>query len=149
MAAIRASRREAGASLGLVLVLLLALAAGGAWNYRRNLAAEEAERAQRPLAGYTTPDLEALAAAYRAELERLTGRYEAARGARVGTAERGFFGDQIDEYERVRRKSGRRREAGAQLGETEAALRDVDEELRARGSGALGWQLHLRRLTGF
>jgi hypothetical protein len=135
--------------LGPIVVILLALVVAGAWNYRRNLAAEEAERAQRPLAGYTTADLEALAGAYRAEVATLTGRYEAARGARVGTAERSFFGDQIDEYERVRRRSGRNREAGAQLGESEAALRDVEEELRRRASLGAAWQVHLRRLTSF
>jgi hypothetical protein len=139
-----------GVSPGLVLVIVLALAAAGAWNYRRNLALEEAERAQRPLSGYATADLEALAQAYRAEVKQLSGRYEAARGARVGTAERGFFGDQIDEYEHVRRKSGQRREVGAALGETEAALRDVEDELRRRvGQGGGAWSVHLRRLTRF
>jgi len=140
-------RSEGRASLGLVLVIALAAAAGGAWNYRRNLAAEEAARAQRPLSGYETADLQALADAYRAEVGRLSSRYEAARGARVGTAERGFFGEQIDEYERVRRQSGQRREAGAELGQTEAALRDVEDELRARGSAGSRWSVHLRRLT--
>jgi len=68
----------------------------------------------------------------------------------VGTAERGFFGDQIDEYERVRRQSGQRREAGADLGQTEAALRDVEQELAARaGEGGTAWQVHLRRLLSF
>lgn len=144
------SRSDGRASLGLLLVIALAAAAGGAWNYRRNLAAEQAERAQRPLSGYETADLQALAEAYRAEVGRLSNRYEAARGARVGTAERGFFGDQIDEYERVRRQSGQRREAGAELGQTEAALRDVEDELRARGSAGGGaWSVHLRRLTRF
>jgi hypothetical protein len=133
----------------LLVIVLLLLAAGG-WNYRRNLAAEEAERAQRPLAGYDTADLESLADAYRAEVAQLSNRYDAARGQRVGTADHGFFGEQIDEYERVRRQSGRRREAGADLGQTEAALRDVETELRARGAeGGSAWSVHLRRLTTF
>src|SRR5690606_31777132 len=103
--------------------------AAGAWNYHRNLAAERAERAKRPLSGYATADLEALAEAYRAEVRRLSGRYEAARRRRVETESRAFFGDQIAEYERGRRASRQRREAGASLGETEAALRDVEQEL--------------------
>lgn len=143
-------RRDGRASAGLLLGLLLILAAAGAWNYRRNLAVEQAERAKRPLAGYTRADLEALAEAYRAEVGELSSRYDAARGQRVATTERGFFGEQIDEYERVRRRSGQRREAGAELGQTEAALRDVEAELRTRGGeGGSAWSTHLRRLTSF
>src|SRR5690606_7561899 len=131
-------------------VLVLAALAGGAWNYRRNLAAEQAARAQRPLSGYATADLEALAEAYRAEVRRLSDRYDAARGRRVDAEQRAFFGDQIAEYERVRRASGQRRQAGATLGETEAVLRDVEQELRARGAeGGSGWEIHLRRLLHF
>jgi hypothetical protein len=145
-----AVREQGGASFGLVLAIVLVLAAGGVWNYRRNLAAEQAARAQRPLSGYATADLQALADAYRAEVAQLSGRYDAARGQRVGTAERGFFGDQIEEYERVRRRSGQRREAGAELGQAEAALQDVEDELRARGGeGGSAWSVHLRRLTRF
>jgi hypothetical protein len=143
-------RRRAGrASVGLLLVILLGVAGAGAWNYRRNLAREQAEQAQRPLSGYATQDLEALAEAYRGQVAALSRRYDAARGTRVDTTERGFFGDQIDEYERVRRRSGQRREAGADLGETEAALRDVEQELAARGAAAGGAQVHLRRLLTF
>lgn len=143
-------RREGQASVGLLLVIVLVAVAAGAWNYRRNLAAEQAERAQRPLAGYATADLESLAEAYRAEVDQLASRYDSARGQRVDAADRGFFGEQIDEYERVRRQSDRRRDAGADLGQTEAALRDVEVELRARGSeGGSAWSLHLRRLTAF
>lgn len=143
-------RRDGRVSAGLLLGILLVLAAAGAWNYRRNLAAEQAERAKRPLAGYTTADLEALAGAYRAEVAALSSRYDAARGQRVATEEQGFFGEQIDEYERVRRRSGQRREAGAELGQGEAALRDVEAELRARGAeGGSAWSVHLRRLTSF
>lgn len=145
----RIAHREGGAStLAVVSLLLGALVVAGAWNYHRNFAREQAERAQRPFASYATADLEALAAAYRAEVERLQGRWEAVRGQRTGAAERGFFGEQIDEYERVRRESAARRAVGADLGETEAALRDVEAELAARRALAGGaWRVHLRRLT--
>jgi hypothetical protein len=143
-------RRAGGARVTLLLGLVLVAAAAGAWNYRRNLAAEEAERARRPLSGYSVPELDALAEAYRSEVAQLSRRYDSARGQRVATREQGFFGDQIDEYERVRRASGERREAGAELGETEAALRDVEAELATRGSeGGTTWQIHLRRLLTF
>lgn len=143
-------RRAGGVGVGLLLAIALAAIAGGAWNYRRNLAIEQAERAKRPLSGYETADLEALADAYRGQVGQLTGRYDAARGRRVGTEEHAFFGDQLDEYERVRRASGQRREAGAVLGQAEAALRDVEQELQARGGeGGAAWEIHLRRLLTF
>jgi hypothetical protein len=147
----RADRRRAGGiGAGLLVLLALGVIAGGAWNYRRNLAAEQAARAQRPLAGYAAADLQALAAAYRDEVRRLSGRYEAARERRVDTEQHAFFGEQLDEYERVRRASGQRREVGATLGQSEAALRDVERELQARGAeGGSGWQIHLRRLLTF
>jgi len=149
MATNRGFGRDGRASAGLLLLIVLAAGAAGAWNYRRNLAAEQAERAKRPLSGYATADLRALADAYRAEVGKLSGRYDAARQQRVGTAEHAFFGDQIDEYERVRRASGKRREAGAALGQKEAALREVEQELQARaGEDGTGWRLHLHRLLG-
>ena len=139
-----------GASVALLLAILIGALGAGAWNYHRNLVAEREARAERPLHGYETGDLEALAAAYRAEVETLTRRYDGARTQRVEARERGFFGDQIEEYETVRRRSGSRRDVGAELGETEAALRDVEQELRARQS-ELGtpFDIHLRRLLTF
>jgi len=141
-------RNEGRASAGLLVAILIAAAAAGAWNYRRNLAAEEAERAKRPYAGYATEDLKTLAEAYRAEVAQLEARWQAARGARVKAADRSFFGDQIEEFERVRRRSGQRRAVGAELGETEAALRAVEEELARRAhTPREAWRVHWRRLT--
>jgi hypothetical protein len=139
-----------GASVALLLAILIGALGAGAWNYHRNLVAEREARAERPLHGYETSDLEALAAAYRAEVETLTRRYDGVRTQRVEARERGFFGDQIEEYERVRRRSGSRRDVGAELGETEAALRGVEQELLARRS-ELGtpFDIHLRRLLTF
>lgn len=141
-------RNEGRASVGLLVAILLAAAVAGAWNYRRNLAAEEAERAKRPYASYATEDLKALAEAYRAEVAQLEARWQAARGARVKATDRSFFGDQIEEYERVRRRSGQQRAVGAELGETEAALRAVEEELARRANAPrAAWRVHWQRLT--
>ncbi len=144
-------RRCGGAAnLAVLAAILLGVAGAGAWNYHRNLVAEQQDRAARPLYGYETGDLEALEKAYRAEVEALTRRYERTRQQRVETRERGFFGDQIDEYERVRRRSGSRRDVGADLSETEAALRGVEEELAARRREAdTVLAIHLRRLLRF
>jgi len=136
-----------GAHLGLLLVVLALAVGAGAWNYRRNLVAEQQEQAARPLSGYEHDDLLALAAAYRTEVDALTRRYQGVRSERVEARERGFFGDQIDEYERVRRRSGAHREVGAALGEAEAALREIEQELATRRSETgTGLELHLRRL---
>ena len=145
-----ARRCGGAASLALLAAILVGAVAAGAWNYHRNLVAERQERAARPLSGYQTSDLEALEHAYRAEVAELTRRYEGMRQQRVETRERGFFGDQIEEYERVRRRSGSRRDIGAELSETEAALRGVEQELdaRRRDAGTIA-AVHLRRLLQF
>jgi hypothetical protein len=142
-------RRQGGATIWLVLVVGAA-AAAGAWNYQRNLRAEEQARAARPFGRYALEDLEALADAYRGEVDRMGKRYEGAHSGRVATREHGFFGDQLDEYERVRRSSSARREVGAVLSEREAALRDVEQELQRRqGEAAQGIETVLRRILSF
>jgi hypothetical protein len=136
-----------GASLLTLFVLLAVFVVAGAANYRRNLLVEQQEHAARPFASYETEDLLMLSAAYRAEVEALTRRHQGVRTQRVETRERGFFGDQIDEYERVRRHSGSRRALGAELSEAEVALGDVEQELALRRSESetrIG--IHLRRL---
>lgn len=145
-----ARRRGGAASLGLLVAILVAAAGAGAWNYHRNLIAEQREQATRPLIGYAVGDLEVLAAAYRDEVATLTRRYEGVRTQRVETRDRAFFGDQIDEYERVRRRSGSRRDIGAQLSEAETALRSVEQELeiRRRETGMFA-NAHVRRLLSF
>jgi hypothetical protein len=147
MQAVPSRRREGRATLLLLAVLVL-LAAAGAWNYRRNLAAEERERAERSLSGYSVEDLEALAAAYRAEVPRLARRYEGAQAGRARPRDRGFLGEQVDEYERVRKSSEAARELGGDVSEAEAALREVEEELAQRRSEGAQTELavFLRRL---
>lgn len=145
-----ARRRRGAASLGLLLAILIGAAGAGAWNYHRNLVAERQDHAARPLIGYEIGDLEVLAEAYRKEVAALTQRYDGVRTQRVEARDQAFFGDQIDEYERVRRRSGGRRDIGAQLSEAEAALRSVDEELdtRRREAGMFS-NAHVRRLLSF
>jgi hypothetical protein len=140
--------RSAGATSATLLVTILVVAvAAGAGNYYRNYVKEQQERAARPLSGYATADLEALANAYRARVQQLSQRYDGVRSQRHAAKDRGFFGDQIDEYERVRRKSDAVRDLGGDLSQTEAALHEVELELQARKGMAGGtWQVHLHRL---
>jgi hypothetical protein len=147
---VRETHRNGGAGKTVLLALLLVLlAAGGAWNYHRNYELEKQSRATRPLAGYSTDDLHALADAYRGEIASRSARYDAAKKSRVEGRDRAYFDEQVQEFEKVQRASGRTREAGAQVAEREASLKQVEAELAARGPERAEWQVHLDRLTKF
>src|SRR5262245_30800152 len=111
------SHRQEGRAL-LLLVVLCALIGAGAWNYHRNLVAEQAARKARPLSGYDTADLEALAEAYRQEVRGDTARYEKNRAHRAEARERSYFDEQVQEFEKVQRQSGRSRQAGERLSQS-------------------------------
>lgn len=146
----RVRRREKGAaSTAVLLLVLVGLLGAGGWNYQRNLQLEQASRASRPLAGYSTEDLEALADAYRSEVAAHGARYERAKTQRAGTRDRAYFDQQVQEFENVQRQSGRVREVGAELAEREASLRQVEEELAMRGPEQTEWQKHWQRLTKY
>ena len=146
MAAIR--RREGRATLRVLLLVLVGLVGGGAYNYQRNLKAEQEREAKRPLHGYAKADLEKLAAAYRAEIAKLEARYQAAKGGRTGVRNHELLGEQVNEFERVAKESDAVREVGAVVSEREAALKDVENELRQR-TDADPMQVFLRRLLTF
>ena len=142
--------RSGGAGkTALLALLLIALIGGGAWNYHRNYELEQQSRASRPLAGYTTEDLQALADAYRGEISSHAARYDAAKKTHVESRDRAYFGEQVREFEKVQRASNRTREAGAEVAEREASLQKVEAELSARGPERSEWQVHLDRLTKF
>jgi len=146
-----ATRRRAGFGSAFVLLVIVVAAIGaGAWNYRRNLELERASRAARPLSGYSTEDLEALADAYRGEVAARSARYDGAKGQRAEARERAYFDQQVQEFEKVQRQASRTRDAGGELAVREAALRDVEAELAARSGDATSeWQLHWKRLTDY
>jgi hypothetical protein len=146
----RIDRRNSGGAQILVLLLIVGgLVAGGVWNYQRNLAAERAAEAARPLSGYSTADLEALAAAYRQEISAFEARYAKSRGNRAEARDRAYFDDQVREFEKVQQATTRTRAAGGDVAEREAALRDVEGERASRGPASSEWQIHLRRLTSY
>lgn len=141
-------RNRGGASPLVLVAILLGAIGAGAYNYHRNWKLEaSAERG--PLAGYSTGDLEALADAYRAEVAAGTARYESARKGRSETRDRAYFDEQVQEFEKVQRSSGQRREVGAQLAERETSLRAVEQELAKRGPELSEWEQHWQRLTRF
>jgi hypothetical protein len=142
--------REAGAaSAGLLLLILVAAIGGGAWNYHRNLERERADRAARPLAGYDTADLEALADAYRTQVASKTARFDRTRSERATADDRAYFDEQVGEFEKVQRKSAKARDVGADLAGDEASLAQIEAELATRGGDASEWEIHWRRLTSF
>jgi hypothetical protein len=128
----------------LLLVLIFAMGIGGAWNYRRNLAAEQGE--VRPYRSYGDADLEQLIEAYRSEVAGLEQRYESLRGQRAEEKGGVHFQDRVDDFERAQRAGTRVRATGASLSEGEAALRELEEEQRRRLAEADPLRLHLRRL---
>ena len=82
----RSQRREAGQASGSLVLLLVILCVGGAFNYHRNLQRERDSERIRPYKAYAVADLEALREAYRAELESSRRSFQSAQRARAGTA---------------------------------------------------------------
>lgn len=142
-------RRQAGGVLVLVLLGIVVLAAGGWWNYRRNLEAEQRAASARPLHGYSTGDLEALADAYRQEISAHAARYSSQKANRAEARDRAYFDEQVHEFENVQKHSSRVREAGAELSVREAELARIETELRARGAVESDLDRQLRLLFTF
>jgi hypothetical protein len=132
-------------NLGMIVVVLAALAGGGTWNYQRNLAKEEQEKG--PYASYSTEQLEALAQAYTAEIEAAGGRYAAEKAVRHEARDRQYADQQMQEFEKAAQRGQAIRNAGGALAMKEASLRDIEKELGTRGAG--GYEVHLRRLLTF
>lgn len=142
-------RGQAGGVLVAALLGIVVLAAAGGWNYRRNLEAEQRDASARPLHGYSTGDLEALADAYRQEISAHAGRYASQKNTRAEARDRAHFDEQVDEFEKVQKHSTRVREAGAEVSVREAELARVEAELRARGGVESDLDRHLRLLFTF
>ncbi len=142
-------RKQTGGVLLVVLIAVAALAAVGAWNYQRNLASERQAASARPMHGYSTSDLEALAEAYRQEIAARSAAYASRKNQRAEARDRAYFDEQVREFEAVQKNSGRVREAGAELSVREADLIRVEEELRARNGAETALDRHLRLLVTF
>ena len=128
-----------------LLVLLLLLVGGGAWNYHRNLARESQE--DRPMRGYAEADLEKLLAAYKAEQERVARRAGATPRARQTAASGPLVGENVREFERVQRQSRRVRDAHGDLAETELMVARIEQELARRDQERDPMAVLIRRVT--
>jgi hypothetical protein len=128
-----------------LLVLLLLLVGGGAWNYHRNL--ERESREDRPLRGYAEADLEKLLAAYEQEQERAARRAGATSRAKPKQASGGLVGENVRDFERVQRASQRVRDANGDLAETELMVARIQQELQRRDQERDPMALLIRRVT--
>jgi hypothetical protein len=131
--------------LTYLVVLLAALAGAGYWNYQRNLAKEE--KLKGPYAGYSTEQLSALAKAYEAEIGSAGKRYAAEKSDRYAASDKQYADEQMREFEKAAQRGRAIRDAGGDLSEREATLRDIKAELGTRGGSAQ--DIFLRRLLTF
>ena len=141
----RMQRGSAGSQVLLLLVLLAILGGAGAWNYNRNLAEEEA--LPRPWKGYSDSDLEAIAGAYRQEIEQYSKQYEQASGRRVASGDNALVGDAAREFARVQKETSTLKRVRRELADREVVLGQLEEEIAYRASLGKGFQLHWQRLT--
>ena len=130
---------------GLVLVLLAAVAAGGAWNYQRNLAKEEAKKG--PFATYSDQQLAALADGYSKEIDKLKGRYASEKANPAQQGHGAMLDEQVKDFEKAAARGRAIRSAGGDLSETEAALADIKAEQALRRQDPK--DVFLRRLLTF
>jgi hypothetical protein len=127
--------------------LLVLLIGGGGYNYWRNLEQEKREARPRPFESYATPDLESLRGAYAQEVSTAQSRFDAQQRRRVRASGNGLIGEQIEEFERVKRSTSKLRDLQAEVAESEARLREIDYELGFRRAQLSGLKLHLKRLV--
>jgi len=143
---LRSKRERGGAQVLLLLALGLAIVAGGAWNYHRNLRAEQQEQGARPFERYSDAELEQLAGAYEAEIREADGRYQAVRARGVEVRDTALIDEGIREFERVQRSSARVRDLATEVADREARLRDIRSEQAHRAAARDGVSQHLARL---
>lgn len=128
----------------LLLLVLVGLLCGGAYNYQRNYRAESAE--PRPYRGYSDEDLGKLLAAYQSETQALEQRYQGARTNAGGSGRAGMLDENLRAFEATQRNAEAVREVGARLSMQQAAKAQVESELALRKATGEGLSLHLKRL---
>jgi hypothetical protein len=128
----------------MLLVLLAILGGAGSWNYKRNLAAEEAQ--PRPYKSYSDEQLDQLLTAYRGQIDELSSRYEEASGSRARQHDVQLLGEAVEQFNRVQRNSRAVRDLGSLLSKEQASLGVIEQEkaLRSRLGGPA--KIFLRRV---
>ena len=137
-------RSEAGGSVVTALVLLGLLVCVGAWNYKRNLDAEAEE--YRPFRGHSDQEVADLVAAYDAQNDHDTARYQRAADSKVSVQGKGYFAEQVGEFERMQRIGRNKRALRDQIAESQTTLNLLRLEERQRASERQKWQTFLKRV---
>jgi len=137
-------RREAGNSVVALLALLAILAGAGAWNYNKNVEAEE--DVYRPFGGYTDQALADLAEAYETRQKSDKKSLQRASSRRVSAEEKAYFDQQVQEFERVQRAHASKGEVTARVAESKTTLKLLEEEQRLRANESDRVKVFLKRL---
>jgi hypothetical protein len=134
-----------GASKLVPLLLVLVLLCGyGAWNYQRNLEAEDS--VPRPYKSYSDEQLDQLLLAYQAQLDALDRRYDAASSQRSRVVrDRSLLGEAVGEFERVQQTSRAVRELGSRASQEEASVKAIQAEQAIRARIGKGFDAFVRR----
>ena len=137
-------RAQAGGAVASVLLVLVVAAAVLGWNYHRNYEIDHSVRkTQRPFAKYATKDLAIMAEGYRIAVAEAKARQV---GGRVGTQDRRYFDEKIQEFERVQRETRLVRDRAIAVREVQDKLDQIEAEQRRRsGFGGIA-MIHLERL---
>lgn len=142
-----AANRQGGGALVPVLVLLVLVAAAGAWNYHRNWTRDKAEEKARLYSSYSDADLARLDEGYRLELAAFNKQHESQRSRRIVVRDQGLIGDRVNEFERVQRAAQRSRQLSRTAADLQAQLDRISEERQIRAQGNSTFRVHLRRLV--
>ena len=139
------AKESRGGSKALQLMVLLAIVGGaGTWNYRRNVAFEDAE--YRPFRNYTEQDLASLRGAYEQEAEVYEQHMKRTHANKVRVREAGLIGEQVREFERVQRIGREKRRATSELAERQVTIEQLQHEQRRRDEERDKLMLFLRRV---
>ena len=139
---------RAGRATGSIVLLLLLVSGLGGWNYHRNWQIEKQTEGRRPYESYAVADLEALRAAYSAELEGVRQQFDAARQKRVRPkGDVGSISGNVAQFQQTTRTSKTIRAAAANVAERENQIAELDRELEIRTRFGVGVMRHVKRLT--
>lgn len=140
-------RREEGKALGSFLLLLVLISGAGAWNYHRNLQAEQAE-GPRPYASYAVEDLVALRDAYGTEIQGDRAQFDSAKRNRARPqGDVGSIAGNVAQFQNATRASSAIRQAASQVAAGQSQVAALDRELQLRERFGEGMEQHIKRLT--
>lgn len=137
-------RRRAGGAGATMLMLLALVVAAGAWNYHKNLSAEDT--VLRPLQGYSDVELDALDGAIETYTKTQAEEYEEAASQRAHAETKSYFDEQVAEFERVQQVGATKMQAQLELAGSRVAQKLLEDERRFRLKERKRIKIFLKRL---